>query len=162
MISFTYEQVKLYSAFAILFTIIYLILYYKKGINKTIIGYIYAIFHCIEFALCFIFIIIGTTILIKIIQGKIEVLAAILSIGWFIICAFIAKRNVYNDFNIVIPIGFKNDPIGLLFRAVSIIIIPVFTYIIYNCWGNWPQVIAISICGIIMSFGFWFLSSFMI
>lgn len=159
MISFTFEHIKLYSIFVTIFTIIYLILYYKKGINKTIIGYIYAIFHCIEFAVCFIFIIIGFTILIGIIQGKMEILAAILSIGWFIICIFITKRNVYKDFNVIIPIKFDNDPIGLLFRAVAIIIIPIFIYIIYNVWGNWGQVIGITIVGIIMSGGFWLLSS---
>ena len=154
MLSFTFEQVKTYGIGIAILMVIYIIIYKYKGINQNLNGYISAIKSCIFYGVCGVFIIVGVGVLKQLIIQKSNYLAAIIPIGWFVLCLFIIKSCILNDFGIEI---YKFNIMGFIMRIIFSILykyVPIFFAVLcflaaYDSRSNIFQVIALIIVGVI-------------
>lgn len=96
---FTNEQVKIFIISAIIGSIIYMLIYSKKGQNKSVSGYFLALMHCFSLAVISIFIIIGNW-LIKVCLTQLVYVGLIIPIGWFFIAYNLIKQILNNDFGL--------------------------------------------------------------
>lgn len=100
MLSFTIEEIENYFKAVLIFTVLYLILYKYKGINKTFKGYIQAIESVITYAVCGMFVIVGCGLILGVIEQKSGYLGLPIPITWFMLVIYIIKHSVKQDFGI--------------------------------------------------------------
>lgn len=99
----TNEQIKIFTISVIIGTIIYMIIYSRKGKNKSVLGYFGVLKSCFSLAIISIFIIFGVY-LIKVCLTQQLYLGVIIPIVWFFI-AYIWIKNILNrDFGLDIHI----------------------------------------------------------
>lgn len=103
MLEFTYDEVKKYLLGVIVFTAIYLLVFYKKGKNKSMIGYMNAIKSCIVYAVIGVFFVVGIGI-IKLAFEQLEYMALLIPLGWLLIIYLVLKECLKNDFDLNISL----------------------------------------------------------
>lgn len=161
MLEFTFDQVRIFFVIALIFSILYLILYKNKGVDKTLKGYILAVKSCIMYIVFAIFIIVGYGLVIAIIAQGNNYLGIIIPIGWYIICAEGIKGCIHRDFGIMI---YKKDIMGFIFgfmfgilKYLGVIMGALCFIALYDCIARneytIPQIIILFIIGMILSWG---------
>lgn len=101
------EQIIIFIVLAIIGTILYVIIYNKKGSDKNIQGYIGAIKNCLGLAIVLFFIVIGIEWGFLLIKEQVYA-GLIVPLGWFIIAYNIIKNILNKDFNLNIHIFNQN------------------------------------------------------
>lgn len=108
MLEFTNNDIKKYLIGVLIFTVIYMLIYHKKGFRRDIIGYIGALKSCFFYSIVFIFFMVGIGLInIGVIERMYTVL--LVPLGWLLLGYLIVKNRLKKDLNIGISI-FKFSP----------------------------------------------------
>jgi len=100
---YTAEQVKMFFIVAIIGSIIYMLIYSKKGQERNATGYFVAVSHCFTLTVVSIFIVVGFG-LIKVCLTQPLYAGLIIPFGWFFIAYNIIKNFLNEDFGLNIHI----------------------------------------------------------
>ena len=159
MIEFSYEQVKIFILACLIFSILYMKLLSKKGkmIGKSILKE--GIASTVVYAWCFVFVILGISILNKMIEtNSVHFIGVLVLLFWFFIIIIWILSCLKKDFDIQIKILNDNVKeklyenilpkiskyliliIGLIFMSISL-------WAAYDCRNNVIQAILIIIVG---------------
>ena len=163
MIDFSYEQVKVFVLVCLVFSIFYINLISKKGkiTGKSILKE--GIASTIVYTVCFIFIILGISILNQMIEtNSVHFIGILGVVFWFFIIIILILNCLKKDFNIQIKI--LNDNIKeniyeiilpkitkYLILIIGLIFMSIACLAAYECRKNVIQAILIVIVGIIFA-----------
>lgn len=164
MLEFTNKDIRIFVIGVTIFTVLYLCLFSKKGMNINIRGYISAFISCIMYGVCSIFIIVGLGIVRQAIKQHSENIGyVILCLGWLILSSIIVMKLIEKDFNIkfeflsrIRAFIFK-DIFKYIFLIVPLLFTGLTFYAAYVSRDNILQCVVLILVGIIFFiFGIFF------
>lgn len=134
MLEFTSGQIIIFLILSVLLSVFYLIIYSKKGANKTVYGYVTALGHCFVYAILAFFGIVGIGLVKEAITSS-QLAILVVPIGWLLLIFIILRKSLKTDFNLggntfSINPDIKNELVFitvLLFISIGFIIAVVMT-----------------------------------
>lgn len=97
-------EVEIFSIAVIIFSLLYMFIFYKKGVNRTVGGYIRALYNCFIYAVAGLFFVVGL-LLTKLAISEGQYVIIIIPLVWLFIEYSLVKKGLLTDFNLDISIN---------------------------------------------------------